>query len=744
MRLKLDQSNRWVTLALYIGSMLLLMEWVYPLNIVTDTGETHVFMVFIVLMFALSLLQLPVGVVSTIKGFMLLVFVHYLFVDTTFFSFEWIGLLAQDMMQNIVATMQQNWQALTPLFRTILFLLLLWMLSYLLYYWFVVVKRPFAFILLTVLYVTALDTFTLYEANTAIVRVFVLSALLLVLANFHRIVEKESLALPQPRQWVKWLAPMMFVIGISAAIGYAAPKYEPQWPDPVSFIQAASAGGFGDGPGDGGIRRVGYGENDDRLGGGFQMDDTTVFLATANSPRYWKVETKDVYTGLGWQRSSDGETIANDAGQFPEMSQYGDVVGELETDFQLQMVEPGNLTKLPYIYGTDQVGTDQTGINFEYNPITGELLSLDDGEQMLVEDSYSFEATRPDFPRNAMRQVPVEYNSESGIDEGYLQLPEDLPERVSALAEEIVAEEDQNRYDYAAAIEDYFSRNNFQYATDDVAVPDEDEDYVDQFLFETQRGYCDNFSTSMVVMLRSLDIPARWAKGFTGGDRAFQQETFPDAGSGVFEVENNNAHSWVEVYFPDVGWVPFEPTVGFQNQASFSTGESIEDILEDNEDDTLDQPDSSEQSDVNDQLDEGSDEDETGAAASGDGPTISLWTTVIVSVIVVVTGGLVFYYRDHLTTAWRKRQLKHHPNQSTITQSYQFVMKLLAKEGYPFKPGETLREYASQADRVLDGKSMSELTQYYERFVYRDESLDARTSDYYQVWTRVTDQILSK
>ncbi|WP_411954826.1 DUF4129 domain-containing transglutaminase family protein [Alkalibacillus sp. S2W] len=744
MKLKLEQSNRLVSLALFVGSMFLLMEWVYPLDIVTDTGQSHLFIVFIVVMFALSLIHLPFGLISVIKTGILLLFIHHVFFDTAFFSTEWLKLFFEEMVFNVQESVQQNWQTLTPVFRTFLFLILLWMLSYLLYYWYVVVKRPLAFIFLTVLYVTVLDTFTVYEANMAIIRVFSLSALLLVLANFHRIVESESLTEPKARQFIKWLAPMILVIGISAAIGYAAPKYEPQWPDPVSFIQSASENGFGSGAGFGGVQRVGYGEHDDRLGGGFQMDDTTVFYATASAERYWKVETKDVYTGHGWERSSEGERIASETGQFPEISQYGDVVAREESGLDLQMIEPGNLTKVPYIYGTEQVGTTNDQINFEYNLVTNELLSLDHGDQTLVEEDYSIQADRPDFPRNAMREVPVAYQEESGIDESYLQVPEDLPDRVSNLAGMIVSEEDQNRYDYAMAIENYFSESDYEYATEDVAVPDEDEDYVDQFLFETKRGYCDNFSTSMVVLLRSLDIPARWAKGFTGGDRAVEQDAFPEAGSNVYEIQNNNAHSWVEVYFPDVGWVPFEPTIGFQNQVDVSTGESIDDILDDNQDDALDQPESSEQPDVNNQLEEGEEENDSEAAGTSGDASVSPWIVISISVIIVVLVGLLIYYRDRLVYAWRKQRLKHHVNQATITESYQFVMKLLAKKGYPFKSGETLREYAKQADQILDGRSMSELTHHYEQFIYREDSFQSEQAEYYRLWKKVTDLILSK
>src|SRR5699024_777733 len=110
--------------------------------------------------------------------------------------------------------------------------------------------------------------------------------------------------------------------------------------------------------------------------------------------------------------------------------------------------------------------------------------------------------------------------------ERYTQLPAQLPERVAELAEDIVASYD-NRYDQTKAIEKYFRSDDhgFVYQLNDVPVPQSGEDYVDQFLFDTKAGYCDNFSTSMVVMLRTLDIPARWVKGFTSGEKKLNKST---------------------------------------------------------------------------------------------------------------------------------------------------------------------------------------------------------------------------
>src|SRR5690625_4460312 len=80
----------------------------------------------------------------------------------------------------------------------------------------------------------------------------------------------------------------------------------------------------------------------------------------------------------------------------------------------------------------------------------------------------------------------------------------------------------------------------------------------------------------MVVMLRTLDMPARWVKGFSSGEKV-DEVTIDGDIENVYEVTNANAHSWVEVYFPEYGWVPFEPTKGFSNPTQFYTDEDVND-----------------------------------------------------------------------------------------------------------------------------------------------------------------------
>src|SRR5207248_981026 len=74
-------------------------------------------------------------------------------------------------------------------------------------------------------------------------------------------------------------------------------------------------------------------------------------------------------------------------------------------------------------------------------------------------------------------------------------------------------------------------------------------------LFVDKRGVCEHYVSALVVMLRSLGIPARLVAGYGSG-------TY-NAVTGYYEVRANNAHAWAEVYFPGYGWLSFDPTPGW-------------------------------------------------------------------------------------------------------------------------------------------------------------------------------------
>jgi hypothetical protein len=136
----------------------------------------------------------------------------------------------------------------------------------------------------------------------------------------------------------------------------------------------------------------------------------------------------------------------------------------------------------------------------------------------------------------------------------YLGLPPFLDPRIRALAADVAASAPSN-YARARAIETYLSRN-LGYTLD---LPGEEADPLAHFLFERKKGHCEYFASSMAIMLRTLNVPARVVNGFRGGEYNDVNHTYI--------IRARDAHSWVEVYFPEYGWMTFDPTPSASAQA---------------------------------------------------------------------------------------------------------------------------------------------------------------------------------
>jgi len=161
--------------------------------------------------------------------------------------------------------------------------------------------------------------------------------------------------------------------------------------------------------------------------------------------------------------------------------------------------------------------------------------------------SYTVGSLVSAVDKASLRAAPAEY---SDWVQRYMQLPSTLPQRVRDEAQRIVREAGAtNAYDKAEAIQ--ASLRTLPY-DEKIPSPPDDRDGVDYFLFELRRGYCDYFASAMVVLLRAEGVPARLVSGYAGGVR--NPET------GRFEVRQNVAHTWPEVYFAGYGWQRFEPT----------------------------------------------------------------------------------------------------------------------------------------------------------------------------------------
>ncbi|MEO1069886.1 MAG: DUF4129 domain-containing transglutaminase family protein, partial [Cyanobacteria bacterium J06638_6] len=169
--------------------------------------------------------------------------------------------------------------------------------------------------------------------------------------------------------------------------------------------------------------------------------------------------------------------------------------------------------------------------------------------------TYSVVSRVPYRDRTLLRQVGTLYPA--GIRSHYLQVPEAILEPVRAKTEELLATSPNPLNDpYEKSL--YLTQVLKQRYTIQPDLPffADDQDLVETFLFNTQGGYPDHFSTVLTVMLRSIDIPARLVAGF--GEGEFNPFT------GFYVVRNTDAYALTEVYFPQYGWFGFDPIPGHE------------------------------------------------------------------------------------------------------------------------------------------------------------------------------------
>lgn len=184
------------------------------------------------------------------------------------------------------------------------------------------------------------------------------------------------------------------------------------------------------------------------------------------------------------------------------------------------------------------------------NPRPGYLLADSTGsffnpERNIVKLRYEgtsrIPAISPIKLRNAPRIFP------NPILATYLQLPP-LDPRIPQLARQITAGL-HSEYDKAVNVRNYLMAH-YSYTLDLSGPPVEDP--LANFLFVRRSGHCEYFASAMTVLLRAQGIPARYVTGFLPGE-------YNDL-AGDYIIRASDAHSWVEVYFPDYGWITFDPT----------------------------------------------------------------------------------------------------------------------------------------------------------------------------------------
>ncbi len=282
------------------------------------------------------------------------------------------------------------------------------------------------------------------------------------------------------------------------------------------------------------------------MGGPVQLGNREVFQVNADAGQYWRAVTFDTYDGNGWTSTAEQSAeleAADPRWKTMPMAQRRLVTQTVEVRLPtdnlviaasqpLQVNQPVNAKFL--------VGRTDNGQTFLDMQALRLRKPLELGDEYIVRSSVS--AADEESLRRASDAYPL------FIRRAYLDVPATVPARVRDLTRQITANA-TNNYDKARAIETYL-REHIAYNLNVEAIPP-GVDGVDYLLFERPEGYCNYYASAMAVMARLAGIPARVASGYAVAS---------PSDDGLFHINESAAHTWPELYFPELGWVEFEPT----------------------------------------------------------------------------------------------------------------------------------------------------------------------------------------
>ncbi|WP_248299431.1 transglutaminase family protein [Halorhabdus amylolytica] len=263
--------------------------------------------------------------------------------------------------------------------------------------------------------------------------------------------------------------------------------------------------------------------------GSLELSSAVRYRVQSDESEYWRVGAYDLYTGDGWIRQGETGTLdrrlGTPAGRARVLEQTYRPLTSIRT--MPAAWRPSNVT------GTAASTARATSLG-----------GLQPTRALTPNETYTVKSAIPVVTRSELQSSGRDYPA--SIEDRYLQLPDSTPERVGERTGRLTANAD-NPYETARVIENWLEENR-EYSLN-VSRPS--GDVADAFLFEMERGYCTYYATTMAVMLRSQGIPARMVVGYGPGQRVSEDE---------WVVRGHDAHAWVEVYFPDIGWVRFDPT----------------------------------------------------------------------------------------------------------------------------------------------------------------------------------------
>ncbi|MBS0018350.1 MAG: DUF3488 domain-containing protein [Arthrospira sp. SH-MAG29] len=281
---------------------------------------------------------------------------------------------------------------------------------------------------------------------------------------------------------------------------------------------------------------------------------------------FFRVIGFDKYTGQGWEisRNEQAETVQRawwsylfNLFQRPTQARTREVIQSYTAVIQLPNLIPALKQAKQLYFPTEEIAIDSEGT-------LRSPLMLREGL------TYTVISRVPYRNRTQLGQASTDYSR--AIRDYYLQVPDEIRDRVRERTEEILAARNQSNpnqqelnspYEIALYLAQYLKQSPVYKLQEDPPFLRPDEDLVSAFLFGyadspegeiIRGGYPDHFATVLTIMLRSIGIPARLTAGFDPGE--FNPFT------GLYVIKNTDAHAMTEVYFPDYGWFAFNPIPG--------------------------------------------------------------------------------------------------------------------------------------------------------------------------------------
>ncbi len=196
-----------------------------------------------------------------------------------------------------------------------------------------------------------------------------------------------------------------------------------------------------------------------------------------------------------------------------------DGMADSTVDYEVQLAK--SATSLPTVWRPKSVSRDDVMVT-EYGAVTSE-------RPLPAGTTYSATSVTPPDDPEVLRTSGRDYPAD--IESRYTGVPASTSAQVGPFTDRLTEDSD-SPYQTAATIEQWLEANK-NYSLN-VSQPPED-DVASEFIFQMDKGYCEYFATSMVVMLRSQDIPARYVVGYSTGERTGQNQ---------YTVRGMNAHAW--------------------------------------------------------------------------------------------------------------------------------------------------------------------------------------------------------